>query len=42
MNASEAIVKMHGPLVSKLALWFAVFSPLIGLIVGVFGAWLVE
>ena len=38
MNASEAIVKMHGPLVSNLALSLAVQSPLIGLIVGLFGA----
>jgi hypothetical protein len=41
MNASEAIVEMHGPLASNLAVWFAVLSPLIGLIVGLFGAWLV-
>jgi hypothetical protein len=41
MNAPEASVKMHGPLVSNLALWFAVFSPLIGLIFGVLGAWFI-
>jgi len=41
MNVSEATVKMHGPAVSNLALWFAMLSPLIGLIVGLFGAWLV-
>jgi len=41
MNVSEATVKMHGPVVSNLALWFAMLSPLIGLIVGLFGAWLV-
>jgi hypothetical protein len=41
MNTAEGIVKMHGPLVSNLALWFAVLSPLVGLIVGLFGAWLV-
>ena len=34
-------MKMHGPVVSNLALWFAMLSPLIGLIVGLFGAWLV-
>jgi hypothetical protein len=38
MNASEAIVKMHGPLVSNLALSLAVHSPLIGLIIGLFAA----
>lgn len=38
MNVSDAIVKMHGPLVSNLALSLAVHSPLIGLIVGLFGA----
>jgi hypothetical protein len=38
MNASEAIAKMHGTLVSNLALSLGVHSPLIGLIVGLFGA----
>lgn len=38
MNTSEAIAKIHGPLVSNLALSLAVQSPLIGLIVGLFGA----
>jgi hypothetical protein len=41
MNAAQANVKMHGPLVSGLGLWFAVLSPLIGLTVGLFGAWLI-
>ena len=35
-------MKTHGPLVTAVALWFAVLSPLIGLIVGVLGAWLVS
>jgi hypothetical protein len=29
----------HGPLASNIALWFAMLSPLIGLIVGVLTAW---
>jgi hypothetical protein len=35
-------MKTHGPLVTTVALWFAVLSPLIGLIVGVLGAWLIS
>ena len=42
MNASETIVKMHGPFVSNLALWFVMFTPVIGLIIGLLGAWLVS
>jgi hypothetical protein len=38
MNASETIVKMHGALVSNLALWFAMLSPLIGPIVAFLSA----
>jgi hypothetical protein len=36
------IMKTHGPLVTAVALWFVMLSPLIGLIVGVLGAWLVS
>jgi hypothetical protein len=32
-------MKTHGPLVSNIALWFALFSPLIGLIIAFLGAW---
>jgi len=28
------------PLVTNIALWFALLSPLIGLIIGLLGAWL--
>jgi len=42
MNASEAIVKMHGALASNLALWCAMLSPLIGLIAGLLGGWLMR
>ena len=33
-------VKTHGPLFTNIALWFALLSPLIGLIIGLLGAWL--
>jgi hypothetical protein len=33
-------MKTHGPLVANIALWFAMLSPLIGLIIGLLGAWL--
>jgi hypothetical protein len=33
-------MKTHGPLASNIAVWFVMLSPLIGLIVGVLGAWL--
>jgi hypothetical protein len=39
MNHSQAII-IHGPIVQNLSLWFAVLSPLIGLVVGLLGAWL--
>jgi hypothetical protein len=42
MNNSEAIVETHGPLIANAALWFVMLSPLIGLIVGLLGAWLVS
>jgi hypothetical protein len=32
-------MKTHGPLVTNVALWFTMLSPLIGLIVGLLGAW---
>ena len=33
-------MKIHGPLVTNIALWFAMLSPLVGLIIGLLGAWL--
>jgi hypothetical protein len=33
-------MKTHGPITTNIALWFAMLSPLIGLIVGLLGAWL--
>jgi len=33
-------MKTHGPLVTNIAFWFALLSPLIGLIIGLLGAWL--
>jgi hypothetical protein len=32
-------VKTHGPLVTHIALWFTMLSPLIGLIIAFLGAW---
>ena len=32
----------HGPLVTNIGLWFTMLSPLIGLIVGLVGAWALE
>jgi len=32
-------VKTHGPLVTHIAVWFAMLSPLIGVILGLVGAW---
>jgi hypothetical protein len=32
----------HGPLVTSIGLWFTMLSPLIGLIVGLLGAWALE
>jgi hypothetical protein len=34
-------VETHGPLVTQIAVWFAMLSPLIGVILGLLGAWLV-
>ena len=31
--------KIHGPLVTHIAVWFAMLSPLIGMILGLLGAW---
>ena len=33
-------MKTHGPIITNVALWFAMLSPLIGLIIGLLGAWL--
>lgn len=35
-------MKTHGPLVTAGGFWFAMLSPLIGLIVGVLGVWLIS
>jgi hypothetical protein len=32
-------IQTHGPLVTNIALWFAMLSPLIGAILGLVGAW---
>jgi hypothetical protein len=32
-------IQTHGPLVTDIALWFAMLSPLIGGILGFLGAW---
>jgi hypothetical protein len=32
-------METHGPLVTNIALWFTMLSPLIGLIIGLLGAW---
>jgi hypothetical protein len=33
-------MKTHGPLITNVALSFAMLRPLIGLIIGLLGAWL--
>lgn len=33
-------METHGPVATKIALWFVMLSPLIGLIIGLLGAWL--
>ena len=33
-------MKTHGSLVANIAFWFAMLSPLIGVIIGLLGAWL--
>jgi len=35
-------MKTHGPLVTTIGLWFTMLSPLIGLIMGLLGAWALE
>jgi hypothetical protein len=32
-------IKTHGSLVTSIAVWFAMLSPLIGVILGLLGAW---
>jgi len=32
-------IQTHGPLVTNIAVWFAMLSPLIGAILGLLGAW---
>ena len=32
-------IETHGPLVTQIAVWFAMLSPLIGVILGLLGAW---
>jgi hypothetical protein len=32
-------LKTYGPLVTHIAVWFAMLSPLIGVILGLLGAW---
>lgn len=33
------LMETHGPLATKIALWFTMFSPFIGVIVAFLGAW---
>jgi hypothetical protein len=33
-------IQTHGPVVTSIAVWFAMLSPLIGVILGLLGAWL--
>lgn len=35
-------MKTYGPLAINVVLWFTILSPLIGIIVGLLGAWLVS
>ena len=32
----------HGPLISNLGLWFTMLSPLIGLVIALLGAWVLD
>ena len=32
-------IKTHGPLATHIALWVAMLSPLLGVILGILGAW---
>lgn len=38
----EQVLETHGPLVDAVALWFAMLSPLIGLILGLLVAWIIN
>ena len=40
-KVSNMEMETHGPAVTNVALGFAMLSPLIGLIIGLFAAWLV-
>jgi hypothetical protein len=33
-------METHGPLVTDVAVWFVMLSPVLGLIAGLLGAWL--
>ena len=35
-------IKIHGPLNEILPLWLAILSPLIGIVLGLVGAWIVS
>lgn len=35
-------METHGPLVANIAFWFTMLSPLIGIIIGLLGAWFVS
>lgn len=35
-------MEMHNPVATNVALWFVMLSPLIGLFVGLVGAWLLS
>ena len=37
----EQVLETHGPLADGVALWFAMLSPIIGLIVGLLAAWII-
>jgi hypothetical protein len=32
-------IQTHGPVVTNIAVWFAMLSPLIGMVLGLLGAW---
>jgi len=35
-------METHGPLATNVAVWFTILSPLIGIIIGLLGTWLVS
>gem|GEM_PF-2432094 len=41
LSEYSAVMKMHGPVVDTPASWFAMLRPLIGLIIGFLGFWVV-